>query len=1798
MNVWDSLEDDYSEGKKQTKHFEGYESKPYIDRTKDKDGKVIKEGVAVGHGLNLDDPFTRQLLPPEYVAAVDASRDNLKNAPAIDEKVANAVFDAKYDVAIKDAKQYIGSEEAFDNLDDQVKYNIVDMAYNLGLDSLSNFDGMREGILENDQQRIADEMKDSLWYKQTGRRGKHHVETTAPKMNNRRIQEQLLKKGYDPGAIDGKIGPNTKKQIKKFQEDNGLTPDGVVGKQTWKELISSLNPFSVKEASAAEIPEEQSVWDSLEGDEEEQGQSVWDSLEGEEPKAAFDELHDDLYTVEDPRNLLTFTEKMLTSKSSDIITKLPKIDLGVVVSEGIVKSLARGAQLLPALGHNVFQAAVDNYRGLVRRQLGKDGAVFGISDEEYAKRTPEQQERIDKNNKIVEKTDQIIENSEKRQEEWIQGTQEGWEKPDADIFRGKFMENPSFTRTLALGFQSAPILGMAAAITAVTKSPVAGAAAVGILEAAGEQRAARKAGKSLLHSDAILLTDAVVLSALETIPLTSFMKGGKLPYRMFKMASQEGGEEVLQSLWVDSVAKIGYDETRKIGEDAVESAIAGFVSGGLIGALGPSSRMQQRIDDAEAKGVDTETMREAVGQQVVDNGKELQAIAEKEAQKYKEFIEKKGTRLIEEKGTEEVKPLEKAPVVEGEKPTVDVAEAKEVPEFKSTDEAVEYGKEVAGDEQALQQLRDLRAEQEKKTAEIKAIEEPTDEDFQRGMDEAVKGQYYREALEAAEKVEPVKKDVGIPAEMEKPEERKLVEEAKKYKTAEEFISDKDIEYSGSYTEKPSGKFLYTSKDKTYTKEFGDNLTEYVISPKNQIDFRDIGTKEVSYNTLSKLFKEKGIDISGVIDEDYKSGISEPAWFWLRRYQGISNLAKDKGFDSINLIEQIEGKTKKVESTLILDPDIAKTKQQLTDIWNKAQEKEGASPKEDMPETDFDKKRRELEAKKIDTSGDEIIDEVKLENMLKNNKGEVTIPFEWEAALPTKEHIGDAFQEHVSYFENMQLPKDSKIREIKKEMQSLNGKRLSGKISTYEANKKMARLRGDMIKAAVDEGVSIVRTKKGKYKLGMREKSGVFVPEDFSTYDKYKDYELILGGLVDTARMIQEIDGALSIKNKVSTEGQAGPAERYILWRTRDMMIQKMDFAEQKGKELAKIFEDIKPDSKEDRAITKALETGSNKGLSVKLSEKADALRSFYNALLDMQNHLRVMRGQDPIPFRGKYSPEILADIVIWAEFFNKGKKAEDIQKEASLPDYVILNKPRNPHEMARKGGIDRSRLIRSSWELANRYLKTATRDIYNTSIIQNNKAFISQLDALGYSRAADALAKWNGEAFAGTRAALDKYANLPKGLTWLMRKTNAIRNLAVFPFRMAFVTGNQIKSLNNTIGRYGYIDTLNGFMQYMSPENRQQLRDIYSWRVKTAKAGKYTAQDNNNLIDSMVDDKLSVADRWNNIGSFMIEEMEKLLTGASVFAGYNVGKRRGLTGEALNQFASDAGGKTQSMYNDEDRPGILRSLIVKSVAPYQTFKFEMMNSIRELAGKTGTPPDDKREAVMIFLRFVSASILMRLLADFASKKDKREITNPVPLSQWTIDPIINEAIGRKGFATETLPSGIGMAVELTKGIVRAADTKNPLDRNLRNTLIKYAPGLFSVGGGMQAANIIDTLVAYSQGGVYTKDGKLMFRVEKEDVARGLYSGIWTTRGGEEYKEKRFIRPKILQEEWAEGAFGKVKIYPTTKKEWEKIPDSMKVGENKILLKTEKKPRKVIFVDTKEGRERADKIKKAYKKRNK
>lgn len=96
---------------------------------------------------------------PEYIQEV--------GTPVPDE-VTYKYFDSDLDTSIRDAQRIFG--DLNEHPQDVIRV-LVNMSFNLGYPRLNKFVKMKEAVAQKNYLRAADEMKDSRWYTQVGRRG-------------------------------------------------------------------------------------------------------------------------------------------------------------------------------------------------------------------------------------------------------------------------------------------------------------------------------------------------------------------------------------------------------------------------------------------------------------------------------------------------------------------------------------------------------------------------------------------------------------------------------------------------------------------------------------------------------------------------------------------------------------------------------------------------------------------------------------------------------------------------------------------------------------------------------------------------------------------------------------------------------------------------------------------------------------------------------------------------------------------------------------------------------------------------------------------------------------------------------------------------------------------------------------------------------------------------------------------------------------------------------------------------------------------------------------------------------------------------------------------------------------------------------------------------------------------------------------------------------------------------------------------------------------------------------------------
>lgn len=77
----------------------------------------------------------------------------------------------------------------------------------------------------------------------------------------KKLQQSLIDAGYDVGksGVDGKYGPATESAVKRYQEDNGLSVDGIAGNNTLGKLYSTSSTSSKKTSSGTKTTAKSTV---------------------------------------------------------------------------------------------------------------------------------------------------------------------------------------------------------------------------------------------------------------------------------------------------------------------------------------------------------------------------------------------------------------------------------------------------------------------------------------------------------------------------------------------------------------------------------------------------------------------------------------------------------------------------------------------------------------------------------------------------------------------------------------------------------------------------------------------------------------------------------------------------------------------------------------------------------------------------------------------------------------------------------------------------------------------------------------------------------------------------------------------------------------------------------------------------------------------------------------------------------------------------------------------------------------------------------------------------------------------------------------------------------------------------------------------------------------------------------------------------------------------------------------------------------------------------------------------------
>jgi lysozyme len=94
----------------------------------------------------------------------------------ISQEIVDMYFEDDFHKHLEEARHVFGSDEDFYKLPEPIQRVLVNMCFNLGGTRLSKFKNMLKACREHNWKEMAEQMKDSRWYHQVGRRSKELVE--------------------------------------------------------------------------------------------------------------------------------------------------------------------------------------------------------------------------------------------------------------------------------------------------------------------------------------------------------------------------------------------------------------------------------------------------------------------------------------------------------------------------------------------------------------------------------------------------------------------------------------------------------------------------------------------------------------------------------------------------------------------------------------------------------------------------------------------------------------------------------------------------------------------------------------------------------------------------------------------------------------------------------------------------------------------------------------------------------------------------------------------------------------------------------------------------------------------------------------------------------------------------------------------------------------------------------------------------------------------------------------------------------------------------------------------------------------------------------------------------------------------------------------------------------------------------------------------------------------------------------------------------------------------------------------
>ena len=558
------------------------------------------------------------------------------------------------------------------------------------------------------------------------------------------------------------------------------------------------------------------------------------------------------------------------------------------------------------------------------------------------------------------------------------------------------------------------------------------------------------------------------------------------------------------------------------------------------------------------------------------------------------------------------------------------------------------------------------------------------------------------------------------------------------------------------------------------------------------------------------------------------------------------------------------------------------------------------------------------------------------------------------------------------------------------------------------------------------------------------------------------------------------------------------------------------------------------------------------------------------------NIARIKRGDKPIPKLDNYRPWIIAQRA-WKERIKDGwkskgaggyegmtpKMAEEVFGRRSYPTFMAPQSVMNDRAMQRTYGLKDVGKERDIAKLTYSYIDSALDDIYNNTIIANVTRHTKVMRDNDLIKSADALDTWAQETYGGVPTPLTRFMrdSLPfvpiDHLMWVRRQLTR----SVFPMNWRWNISVQTSSVGLTYMRYGGMNTMKALnVVYDTAINDWIKKHAYSAIMKKRNGGKVVYQDLGNALEKHATLEKSKFEKVEDVANFLSSTIEERLTAHGVAAAKLKGEELGLTGRSLIEFASEGGARTQSMYNREDTVGWLRAPEVGIIAPFQTFAFEMLNTLRELnipilrgveipgivpfvgnknigigqagayetlnarritlskqGAKDGKPVYGISEAtaehrVKNVLRLVAAMYVTNIVQD--------KLTGRKPWNLGSFIPMYNLMVaGAAGSGPMNQPLYQKYSGDFFEAVGDYIETNRW--QPMKNFVLRY----FVIGGG-QISRTWEGIEAVAEGGVRNRSGMKKFELTAADQLSAYTGGIYATQPGKDYLDARIDRTVV------------------------------------------------------------------------